>query len=160
MVTESPAFKKAVEDSRKLKAKPDNDELLEVYNSPSPDPIIPASTQKKESQLTGRTCGHSSTPSSNKAQEANSPMPRSLACSISRYAIPSYFTLNVLRNTDAFLELFLSLGRSIIDVLGLIGQSQARRVGEEVVDWPNRGAEGIRAAGGEAEGETWIYGIV
>jgi len=47
MVTESPAFKKAVEDSRKLKAKPDNDELLEVYNFPSPDPIIPASTQKK-----------------------------------------------------------------------------------------------------------------
>jgi len=86
-------------------------------------------------------------------------MPRSLACSISRYAIPSYFALNTPWYTDAFLELSLSLRRSIIDVLGLIGQSQARRVGEEVVDWPNRGAEGIRAAGGEAEGETWIYGI-
>ena len=30
MVAETAAFKKAVEDSRKLKAKPNNDELLEV----------------------------------------------------------------------------------------------------------------------------------
>lgn len=32
MVAQTPAFKKAVEDSRKLKAKPNNDELLEVLN--------------------------------------------------------------------------------------------------------------------------------
>ncbi|KAM0793809.1 acyl-CoA-binding protein [Usnea florida] len=31
MVAQSAAFKKAVEDSRKLKAKPNNDELLELY---------------------------------------------------------------------------------------------------------------------------------
>ncbi|KAL6717275.1 acyl-CoA-binding protein (ACBP)/diazepam binding inhibitor (DBI)/endozepine (EP) [Lecanora helva] len=30
MVTQSPEFKQAIEDSRKLKAKPTNDELLEV----------------------------------------------------------------------------------------------------------------------------------
>ena len=30
MVAQTAAFKKAVEDSRKLKAKPNNDELLEV----------------------------------------------------------------------------------------------------------------------------------
>jgi len=30
MVTQSPAFNQAIEDSRKLKAKPTNDELLEV----------------------------------------------------------------------------------------------------------------------------------
>lgn len=31
MVAQTAAFKKAVEDSRKLKAKPNNDELLELY---------------------------------------------------------------------------------------------------------------------------------
>lgn len=31
MVAQTAAFKKAVEDSRKLKAKPTNDELLEVH---------------------------------------------------------------------------------------------------------------------------------
>ncbi|EME79671.1 uncharacterized protein MYCFIDRAFT_58715 [Pseudocercospora fijiensis CIRAD86] len=31
MVAESPEFKKAVEDSRKLKSKPNNDQLLELY---------------------------------------------------------------------------------------------------------------------------------
>ena len=43
MVTETPAFKKAVEDSRKLKAKPSDDDLLEVrYSclSPAPRPSL------------------------------------------------------------------------------------------------------------------------
>ncbi|MDI1488671.1 MAG: hypothetical protein OHK93_007947 [Ramalina farinacea] len=31
MVTESPTFKKAVEDSRKLKSKPTDDDLLHIY---------------------------------------------------------------------------------------------------------------------------------
>ena len=34
MVAQTAAFKKAVEDSRKLKAKPNNDELLEVPTFP------------------------------------------------------------------------------------------------------------------------------
>lgn len=36
MVAQTAAFKKAVEESRKLKAKPNNDELLEVTVSLSP----------------------------------------------------------------------------------------------------------------------------
>jgi acyl-CoA-binding protein len=35
MVTQSPAFKTAVTDSRKLKAKPNNEELLEVCSHPT-----------------------------------------------------------------------------------------------------------------------------
>lgn len=37
MVAQSPAFKTAITDSRKLKAKPNNDELLEVCRSTSHD---------------------------------------------------------------------------------------------------------------------------
>lgn len=43
MVTKTPAFEKAIEDSRKLKAKPTQDELLEVGSCPDPSTSSPLS---------------------------------------------------------------------------------------------------------------------
>ena len=39
--SQSEAFKKAVADSKKLTSKPANDELLELYGTPPPNPLTP-----------------------------------------------------------------------------------------------------------------------
>lgn len=43
---QSPAFKKAIEDSRKLKSLPTNDELLEVSSSPNPNQNVTKNRKK------------------------------------------------------------------------------------------------------------------
>ncbi len=58
--TQSAEFKKAIEDSRKLQAKPSDDELLQVAHQDPPEHFQP------QHWLTN-TCRRSSTPSSSKA---------------------------------------------------------------------------------------------
>ena len=76
MVAQTPAFKKAVEESRKLKAKPTDDELLQV----SATLTQPFSDRHKP--LTSNPAGNSSTASSSKARKTRpSSRPRTQACS-------------------------------------------------------------------------------
>lgn len=79
MVAQTAAFKKAVEDSRKLKAKPNNDELLEV---PSSSSISCFSAIEVANADTSKIS--SSTQTTSKELEKTSPRPRSLAASPSR----------------------------------------------------------------------------
>lgn len=95
MVTESPTFKKAVEDSRKLKSKPTDDDLLHVritllapsppsfpYPPPSFSPIYSLACLPSSS-LTLAHFVHSarSTASTKPAPAQTSPPPRNRACS-------------------------------------------------------------------------------
>ncbi|KAI4251520.1 MAG: hypothetical protein L6R42_008352 [Xanthoria sp. 1 TBL-2021] len=53
----TPAFEKAVKDSRNLKAKPDNDELLELYSlfkQGSQDPSFAEATKPGMFDMTGK----------------------------------------------------------------------------------------------------------
>ena len=81
MVAQTPAFKKAVEDSRKLKAKPNNDELLEV-NPLSLSPSLPSYSfhcSQKYHILIRSFLASSCTHTTNKARAKTSPRPRSPA---------------------------------------------------------------------------------
>lgn len=85
MVAQTAAFKKAVEDSRKLKAKPNNDELLEV---PSSNPALSFSGVKMAHANQFEI--FSSTQITSKEPEKTSQRPRSLAASHSRSVLPFF----------------------------------------------------------------------
>ena len=94
MVAQTAAFKKAVEESRKLKAKPNNDELLEV---PSSSPLsCPRGVEGKHAD---RSLTFSSTQTTSKEPEKTSQRPRSPALSLSRsvdYTLSSPFPQHTL----------------------------------------------------------------
>lgn len=94
MVAQTAAFKKAVEESRKLKAKPNNDELLEV---PSSSPL--SCPRGVEVAHADRSITFSSTQTTSKEPEKTSQRPRSPALSLSRsvdYTLSSSFPQHTL----------------------------------------------------------------
>lgn len=84
-VPQSEAFTKAAEDSKKLLAKPDNDELLSLYGASQSHPR-PGCTESIPSPSNTDTTLQLSTRS---APARTSPRPPPLACSTSRQVSPS-----------------------------------------------------------------------
>ena len=88
MVAQTAAFKKAVEESRKLKANPNNDELLEVPILP---PVFYISAMKVAHA--DRSNKNSSTQTTSKVLVKTSPRPHSPAPSPSRFVHPPSYLL-------------------------------------------------------------------